>query len=375
MTIYFGYALIDNFMYHLSINILQEMMYKKDDKIKIKLQDFILEGSFNKKSNFFSGKAYGLYPLDKTSEGVFYSVKVDENFIKLFREKNIYQILLRDIKKIKPKIYPQIDIKNKSYTDLSVMSFNVCSDFIWTGEKGLRDVKDIIRYFNPDIVLLQEIGSKNFFKLSRLLGTYYYEYKGGILSKYVIDRVYTREPFSPIFGVKIKISKNVYFRVYNCHLTDEGYGDVEESNEKQLSNLEYGLYSEVYSDKNDSDLPSILAGDFNTPSHIDSKKPFPVSKKLKIHGWIDTYREVNKKVLINKDFTWPNCDTIPKIIEYETGKYCKLVDQDRERIDYIYTKNGKDVSIFVQDSFIVKKWKDNFPSDHNAVISRLRIYN
>ena len=70
---------------------------------------------------------------------------------------------------------------------------------------------------------------------------------------------------------------------------------------------------------------SIIAGDFNEPSHIDLKNiKIPVSIELEKNGFVDTYRFMNKGSV---GYTWPS------------GKFYK--NEPSQRIDFIYTKKIK----------------------------------
>lgn len=59
-----------------------------------------------------------------------------------------------------------------------------------------------------------------------------------------------------------------------------------------------------------------------------------------------------------------------------------ISDKRKHRIDYIYSKNGKGVTLVPTDSHIINKYqphnpnknRDNWVSDHNAVLTRFTIY-
>lgn len=378
---YFGYTLIDNFNYIFLIRIRDENIFVNDKKVIQKNDWFETDGirifikNFNEVN---SGKALGIYPgKNNYSKGIYTFFQIDEDEFKIIKNfKSPYSFLLKSLseKKLKTNKRCEYLIRHPSQKvlegmgRLSVLSFNVCSNFIWTGEQGLKDVIKIIKDISPDVVLFQEIGTNNFFKLSKKLKEYYNNNNTCILSKYSIVKELPRIPLSPIYGIVIDF-QGIKINIFNSHLDDTGYDDVKLSKEYQLPNLEFGLISSVHPfSKN----PSLLAGDHNTPSHLDTKTPYPVTKKLENDGWVDSYREINQKINILKDYTWPNCQTIPKILKHETGKYCPDKIKNKARIDYIYYKNGEKVCLKTLSSKVIKG-KD-FPSDHNSIFSIFEIF-
>jgi hypothetical protein len=383
MSYYIGYSLIDNFIYFMWVKYDNKLININDKTYSIKKQgelsiihtsEFIFISTLNSKN--FYGKVIGVYPDNKYSYGTFITTPVSKKLYQILKSfPSGYGFLTRNLQTYTPIIYQSI--KNPSYQDkFKVMSFNVCSDFIWTGIQGLKDVSKIISLYDPDIILFQEIGEKNFKKLSQLNQEYHSNYNAGLFSKFKISKVYKRSHFSPIFGAKIILTNGIEIKVFDSHLDDTGYDDIELSKEFQLPNLNYGLYNDIY--VNDPSLAAILAGDHNNKSHLDSNEPFPVSIKLQKDGWFDSYREINKKIDISKDSTWPNCNSNPYILLHETGKYCEVRNKNQNennaRIDFLYYKNGENVSLKPIKSLVISKLNNKpFPSDHNALLTEFII--
>jgi exonuclease III len=391
---YIGYSTIDNYTYFLYIKYNEETnnIYFDGQKVPI---NKIKKNSNNKiniiastpyfeymgiiKDDSFTGICTILQDAKKLSSGDFVTTKVEKkDYNNMLKYKTGWEWLMKGVKSIKPKIYPELDKPNKF---INVMSFNICSTFIWTGEEGIRKTANIIKNNYVDIILLQEIGKPEFEKLALVLNKsfkskYYYNYDGGIISKYKIDKVYKRTPISPIYGVRVKVDKETKIRVFNSHLDNNGYYNVKDSYHYQLPHLNFGLYKNVYNKNNDPNLASLLCGDHNIVSHLDEEKEWAVSKKLYKDGWIDSYREVNKEVRKDKDYTYPNCETSQVVIKNEIGKACGInKNKYRHRIDYIYSKNGEKTSLRPISSKIVNQYSSKFPSDHNAVLTKFLIIN
>ncbi len=112
---------------------------------------------------------------------------------------------------------------------------------------------------------------------------------------------------------------------------------------------------------NADEVPLIIGGDFNSPSHLDwiaAKKDWhnglivewPVSEEMLDAGFKDSFREIH-----------PNLDYSSPSITGEKLSY---------RIDYIYYK-GKKLKALSSDMFF--DYKGVWPSDHPALITTLSI--
>ena len=374
-TYYIGYNNVDNYIYSLEIIYLSNKYKINGNDVLIKnnkliTYDFQYEGQI--KPTSFCGTSTIVYNNILLSSGQFYTTAVSESTYNKYKQyKSAWQWMLTKLKYTKPIIYKEL---NEPLSIITPISFNICSSFRWTGDNGLLAVVDIIRKYKADIVLPQEINKKTFYKLAKILN-YNADYKGGVISKYKIVDIYKRSLMSPIYGVKLMIAKNIYIRAFNSHLDNNGYYNIDKAMVYQLPHLKLGLL-DVYNKNNNPLLATIMGGDHNIVSHLDEDKPWPVSLQLYREGWIDSYREVNKVVLKEHDITFPNCDTRKIIIKNEIGtKLCNTKsDRMKLRIDYIYSKNGKDITLKPIESKIINK-HDNilWPSDHNAVVSRLLV--
>jgi endonuclease/exonuclease/phosphatase family metal-dependent hydrolase len=108
-------------------------------------------------------------------------------------------------------------------------------------------------------------------------------------------------------------------------------------------------------------IPVIIAGDFNSMSHLDYTEEnatqyggqviaWPTSKLMVESGFADTYRIMHPMVNRQKDRTWSP----------------EFTNQEADRIDFIYAR-GADLK--PASSRIIDKWTPFFPSDHAVVIT------
>lgn len=129
-------------------------------------------------------------------------------------------------------------------------------------------------------------------------------------------------------------------------------------------------------DNNNDNIPILIAGDFNEPSHLDwsdaavvaGQQPlsvkFPSSSRLASAGLIDIFREVHPDPVKNPGFTWPARSLTSKELgEISQGELTKPVSTPTDRIDFIY---GSGVTAISADVVVT-------PSDHHAVIAEIAL--
>lgn len=107
---------------------------------------------------------------------------------------------------------------------------------------------------------------------------------------------------------------------------------------------------------------SIIAGDFNEPSHLDAYQnihiQWPISILMHDKGYIDAYFYKNNNENINISYTWP--------------RYPYYKNEPKQRIDFVYTKGIESNNILYCDKYrsIEKEWL----SDHYGVLCVARIF-
>lgn len=114
-----------------------------------------------------------------------------------------------------------------------------------------------------------------------------------------------------------------------------------------------------------ADAPVIIAGDFNSMSHLDYVEEakeqhggwvidWPTSRVITASGYVDSYRAMNPTISRMADRTW-------------TPRFPK---QDQDRIDFIY---GRGDALAPSESRIIDTHPEGFPSDHAALVTRYRL--
>ena len=265
-------------------------------------------------------------------------------------------------------------------SSITVMSWN-----IWHGGKedgdndGPNRTIDVIRSSGADIVAMQETyGSGE--RISKALG-YHFHPRGtnvSIHSRYpIVEDISVFEEFKVVGGL-LSLPGNQRIAFYSVWLP---YGkDIWEEGTRDASNpvgmrnacnasaidltkirklIEERLGEEKY-----RDVPIIIAGDFNSMSHLDYRDCYTdqyefsmdwdTSRVLMDAGFRDSYRELQPEVNRKKDRTWTP----------------RFSNQQQDRIDYIYYRGD---SLAAVESKIIDSHPVKFPSDHAAVVTKFSI--
>ncbi|MEM9801450.1 MAG: endonuclease/exonuclease/phosphatase family protein [Planctomycetota bacterium] len=116
-------------------------------------------------------------------------------------------------------------------------------------------------------------------------------------------------------------------------------------------------------------VPIVIAGDFNSMSHLDYGEvgvdqyevvvDWPTSHVLAAAGFRDAYRECNPRIDRRRDATWTP----------------RFPDQEQDRIDFVHYRPGKAPADRwrATESRVIREHPDGFPSDHAAVLARFRV--
>ncbi|KAF8357999.1 hypothetical protein PRIPAC_92994, partial [Pristionchus pacificus] len=298
-------------------------------------------------------------------------------------------------------------------SSLTVMTFNMYHFGAHVND-GLRKIADQISFINPDIVALQlrlyRRPEKDLEALCSLLGE---DWSGALNTRGETDSrgVITRHKIIGVYGgysrgynVRIQLRDSEQeISVWSLYLHWKDYGPYEarKGNATTLQEILRGEYEDrtlhnirelledpefvrqlaanSHSQINNSDrTPVIVAGDFNTPSHLDWTEAtrhihfgwtveWPVTKLLQTAaGMTDSFREVHPDPLAAPGHTW--------------GVYEALV---KDRIDFIFYRGPmRPVRSFPfagttpvlypkKHANLIKVLKINeWPSDHYAVVTK-----
>lgn len=267
-------------------------------------------------------------------------------------------------------------VPKEKVTTLNLMQWN-----IWHGGRrrgkiiGPQQVVNFIKETNTDIVMMQETyGSGPL--IADALGYYFYLASANIsiMSKYPIEKTWVEyhELWTGISTIRLSETQNINLASIWLHYLP-GWGSnsrkPDATPEKLIAGEAKNRHKEIkiileklkpQIDQSD-DIPLIIGGDFNSPSHFDwvSEKKhwhnnlvveWPVSKEMETAGFKDSFREIH-----------PSLDYFSPSMTAERLSW---------RIDYIYYI-GKKLKALSSDMHF--KYKSVWPSDHPAVITTLSI--
>ncbi|KAH7133836.1 Endonuclease/exonuclease/phosphatase [Dactylonectria macrodidyma] len=278
-----------------------------------------------------------------------------------------------------------------------VKTLSVLTTNLWHGGTQVNDYHEKqVRFLassGADIVGIQEDqDGRHVRRLSGALGWHYWSSNGdvGILSKYPIREQYTA--IARISGgANIALDGDAQqINFYSAHLGYNPYGPYDICFEKLSKERLYRNeeasgrtpqikktleYMGTHLSKADQ-VPVILVGDFNAPSHLDytsdtadqhcgySGVQWPTSVLPKQKGLIDSYRVANPNPAVSPGLTWSP-------INKQNTEWNKPEPQDR--IDFILHK-GKGLKVIASRTVVVGRpsqdYSDNeWTSDHAAVLT------
>jgi endonuclease/exonuclease/phosphatase family metal-dependent hydrolase len=240
----------------------------------------------------------------------------------------------------------------------------------------------------PDIIALQEVQTSDGIDMTPSLAQFLsYPYylnlsTGAILSYWPITLI----DFSKDL-VLIKKNNQDYIYLILVHMTDSPYQPFQAQNIEYCQDIEkiycqqpihinnpHELYqsaflargkelNELISTINSlgKDVPIIILGDFNEPSHLDwtdkayyyglipFASSFPISTILKREGCVDVYRHIYPNEITHPGYTWP---TYPH--------------HRPDRIDFIYVRNFS--------SILDCQIHHQYSSDHYPISALIRFH-
>lgn len=258
--------------------------------------------------------------------------------------------------------------------ELRVMAWNIWHGGEEDGEDvGPKRVIDVIESSGAQIVAIQETyGSGE--RIAEALG-YRFHARGtnvSILSEFpVVEDISVHEEFKCVGGlVELPDASRVAF--YSIWLPFDG--EIWEQGTRDTSALEsmlavcapsaedlreiHAAIEERLSDPEYADVPIVIAGDFNSMSHLDYGEvgydeygvalEWETSRVLMDAGFNDAYRETNPVIDRGADSTWTP----------------RFPDQEQDRIDYVYYRANEWRAV---RSEVIRSHEHGFPSDHAAV--------
>ena len=330
---------------------------------------------------FFDGRHVAIYSLSElnlTSEAVTNAIKESKKKgidIKRMRVGNFELNSESIVNSYRDEDRKALIYNQKKPGKLTVMSWN-----IWHGgrhngvDKGIEQVISAIRTSGADLVCMQETyGSGPL--ISDALGTLFY-YRSSNLSvhsKYpIIDTYDLYQPFR-FGGVRVKMGAQLLdvfslwihylpsiSKLYPSESVDKILSEENKTRGKEMKEI---LQSLEHAALKEEEVPLIIGGDFNSPSHLDwgdDMKVFhhnysiewPVSKSMADAGFTDSFRETAPNPAHSIGNTWS-----PRFHE-----------SMQQRIDYLYYKGN----LNCVNSYVKGYTDSEWPSDHAAVVSEFR---
>jgi len=285
-------------------------------------------------------------------------------------------------------IIPELICNSKPGSQIiKVLQWNIWHGGIHLGNDGMNKVIEVLKAANADIITMQEAyGSQQ--QIADALGYYMYSVNSkenlAVYSRYKITPLPQSHNTFNSNPVLIHLSNGRTILVNSCWLrysNDPEYTSIYPNtgqnpelwvagdSAKALKDIQNIIEKDTKPYLDREDLIVILAGDFNSASHLDWTKAatslhfgygpvhFPVSRYLLKEGYKDSFREIHPDEVKRPEGTWsPIYGQLP---------HC--------RIDFIYYK-GKGIKPIGSKIIRTHPNIDNlWPSDHAAVLTSFEI--
>ena len=239
-------------------------------------------------------------------------------------------------------------------------------------------VLEAIRASGADVVALEE-AEHSTRRIARALG-WHASGRTQVISRYrLID-----PPGADGVYVYVELGPGEVAAIANVHLPSTPYGPYRVRNgaaPEELEELERSVRLPAIQEQLavlpglvSAGIPVFLAGDFNSPSHLDwtpavavvrPEVPFafdwPVSRALADAGFRDSYREVHPDPVARPGFTWTpgGPESVPREVHDRIDWVLAAGRARAEESDLVGERGGPDVDIAV----------DPYPTDHRGVAS------
>ena len=282
---------------------------------------------------------------------------------------------------------PQVARAQTERAQVRVMTFNTLYGGTKRGQP-LSQTAQVITKAQADVVGLQEAGDSAE-KLAEMLGWHVARQGwGAILSRYEIVAALPD-------GVRLRLDSGHELYVFNVHLPAAPYQPYQllgipykdapfiETEREAIASAEGARGDQIadvlaqIADLPDADIPVMVTGDFNEPSHLDwtdaaaraglhpIKVAYPASRALAAVGFTDAWRAAFPDEVAEPGFTWTPVSAPDDPEDHP------------DRIDFIYFR-GADVVL--REVKIVGENRENadivvspYPSDHRAVVARFAL--
>jgi len=277
-------------------------------------------------------------------------------------------------------VVPADGMSQQRVGEVRVLAWN-----IWHGgrrdgdEAGLEATISAIRNSGADIVTMQETYGSGV-HIADALGFHFYLRSSNlsIMSRFPICATYDLfQPFN-FGGVCLQLSPSQYLRVFTTwlhYLPDYGGnmkadGEVtverllQEEAETRAAEATRILAELVPLLEESEQIPVVMAGDFNSPSHLDWRQntaprhrdlvvDWPVSLAMLNAGFQDAYRTAVPDPVVSPGYTWS-----PRFSEAW-----------KDRIDFVYCHGA----VTTRSAYVLDEQAPAWPSDHGAALVSLEL--
>ena len=264
------------------------------------------------------------------------------------------------------------------------VAFDVLAWNIWHGgrrdgdETGINKTVDAISKSGAEVVCMQETYGSGPKIADRLQMIYYYRSSNlSVMTRYpILEVLGWYDPFR-FGGVTLLLPngrKMRFFSLWINHLpnlteTVEQARNGDEIVQKEMRTRGNEIHEILVNGQGilaqSDSIPIVIAGDFNSPSHLDWTAAtqelhrgltvqWPVSKSMETAGFQDAYRFAHPDPLASYGRTWSP----------------RFPDSWQDRIDYIYYLGHQ---LHCSQSEMLDQHPDGWPSDHAAVLARFGI--
>lgn len=289
---------------------------------------------------------------------------------------------------------PVVSTDEPLVKELSILSWN-----LWYGGSSVSNyhAKQVSFLLGGDfdIVVMQEATGGHATRLGKALGWYSFQGSSssvGIISRYPIAEVYDEQGHGGAVRIALD-GEDSQLNVWGVHLGYTPYGPydfcfsgmtvdqvlVREDQSKRGPQIRETVSLMAEQLANTDNIPVILAGDFNAPSHLDwidetsdahcgaGYVPWPTSVVPTKAGLVDAFRVANPDPAAVPGITWS------PIYLTNNGR-----PEPLDRIDVVYHKGGFEV--LSSEVLIAGKPKpqpnhkeNEWTSDHASVVARFKI--
>lgn len=278
-----------------------------------------------------------------------------------------------------------VGVTPKELSDMAVPELRVMSWNLWLGGSPVDDhrakqVKAIMDA-GADVVGLQETAGSSARELADALGWHHHSAGEnlGVISRHPIT-ARLGDPdvgFYGAAGVRIAVRPGREVEVWTAHLHYTPYGPYEFhfdglGADRLIAHEEVrlGQMGEALRRIGDTDVPVVLVGDFNCPSHLDwAEVEWPVTRAAEEAGFRDSYREAHPDPATAPGHTW---SPIHPVHEDGSGR-----PEPQDRIDYVLHRGLRVLDSRTWVTGTPAPWPqvagNDWPSDHAAVVTTFAV--